>query len=342
MHRNVILGIALLLLPLALSATELETVVAELRELPRVRLFDATVEAVNQATVTAETAGTVQEVLFDVDDYVTAGAVLVRFRDTEPRARAEAARASVAEARALLAQAEQEYARVNDIFQRKLVSKSSLDAALAARDTARARLAAAKARQTETDAQLEHAVVRAPYSGIVTARHVEVGEAAQPGTPLLSGLSLELLRVTGQVPQSVAVSLRGAPHAEVHAAGRPPLAVADLTLFPYADPATHTVTVRAELPAGRGEGLFPGMHVKLAVTIAVEARLVVPEETVVRRGELTALYVIAADGRVGLRQVRPGELQQGWRTVLAGLAAGEQVATDPVAAGVALKAQADR
>ena len=104
MHRNVILGIALLLLPQALSAAELETVVAELRELPRVRLFDATIEAVNQATVTAETAGTVQEVLFDVDDYVAAGAVLVRFRDTEPRARAEAARASLAEARAALAE----------------------------------------------------------------------------------------------------------------------------------------------------------------------------------------------------------------------------------------------
>ena len=59
MRRHQILGIALLLLPLAATAAELETVVAELRELPRVRLFDATIEAVNQATVTAETAGTV-------------------------------------------------------------------------------------------------------------------------------------------------------------------------------------------------------------------------------------------------------------------------------------------
>jgi len=342
MHRRAILAITLLLLPLAVTAAELDLVAAERRELPRVRLFDATVEAVNQATITAEIAGTVQEVLFDVDDYVAAGAVLVRFRDTEPRARAEAARASQAEARAQLAQAEQEYARISEIHQRKLVSKSSHDAALATRDTARARLAAAQARRTETEAQLEYTVVRAPYSGIVTARHVEVGETAQPGTPLLSGLSLKQLRVSGQVPQSVVATLRGTRRAEVRAEGRPALEVTDLTLFPYADPATHMVTVRAELPSGSDEGLFPGMHVKLAITIGVEARLVVPEKAVVRRGELTALYVAAADGRIGLRQVRLGERHHEWRTVLAGLSEGERIATDPIAAGVALKAQAGR
>lgn len=342
MQQRSILAAVLLWLPLAVPAAELETVVAELRELPRVRLFNASVEAVNRATVTAEIAGTVQEVLFDVDDYVAAGAVLVRFSDTEPRARTEAARASLAEARAQLAQAEQEYARIREIYERRLVAKTSLDSALAARDTARARVAAAQARLAESEAQLEHTVVRAPYSGIVTARHVEVGEAAQPGTPLLSGLSLEQLRVTGQVPQSVVPALRGSPQAEVHAAGRPPLPVTGLTLYPYADPATHTVTVRADLPAGSGDGLFPGMYVKLAVTVGVEARLVVPEAALVRRSELTALYVVAADGRIGLRQVRPGELQQGWRTVLAGLAPGERVAIDPVAAGVALKGQAGR
>lgn len=329
----------LLLLPSAAFAAQLETAVAEPRELPQVRLFDATVEAVNQATIKAETSGTVQEVLFDVDDTVAAGAVLVRFRDVEPAARAEAARAALAEARAQLAQAEQEYTRVSEIYGRKLVAKTTLDAALAARDTARARVSAAQARLAESEAQLEHTVVRAPYSGIVTARHIEVGETAQPGTPLLSGLSLDHLRVTAQVPQSVVPALRGAAPVEVRPAGLPPVPAGELTLFPYADPATHTVTVRAQLEVGNAAGLFPGMHVKLAVTVGREALLTVPEPALVRRGELSAVYVVGADGAVSLRQVRPGRAQDGWRVVLAGLAAGERVALDPVAAGVALKAQ---
>ncbi|NCF10298.1 MAG: efflux RND transporter periplasmic adaptor subunit [Gammaproteobacteria bacterium] len=234
MQRGVILAAALWSLSFTGWAAELETVVAEQRDLPRTRLFDATVEAVNRGTVTAETSGTVQELLFDVDDYVEAGAVLVRFRDNEPRARAEAARASLAEARAQLAQAEQEFQRVSEIFQRKLVAKSSLDAATAARDTARARVAAARARLAESESQLEKSVVRAPYNGIVTARHIEVGEAAQPGTPLLSGLSLERLRVSVQVPQSVVKSLRESPRAEVRLDGREAWPLADLTLFPGA------------------------------------------------------------------------------------------------------------
>lgn len=340
MRRGVILLAALCSLPLAGWTAEVQTVVAETRDLPQVRLFDATVEAVKRGTVTAETSGVVQEVLFDVDDYVEAGAVLVRFSDAEPRARSEAARASLAEARAQLAQADQEFARVREIFERKLVARSSLDAATAARDTARARVAAAQARLAEAEAQLEKTVVRAPYSGIVTERHIEVGEAAQPGSPLLSGLSLEELRVSSQVPQSVLLTLREGPRAEVRLAGRSPLPLDGLTLFPYADPATHTVTVRGDLPEGRTSGLFPGMHVKLAVTLGQQARLVVPETAVVRRGELTALYVVAPDGRIGLRQVRLGERHDNLQSVLAGLAEGERVATDPVTAGVALKAQA--
>ncbi|HEY5791198.1 MAG TPA: efflux RND transporter periplasmic adaptor subunit [Gammaproteobacteria bacterium] len=323
-----------------LAASELVTAPAEQRALPLVRWFDGTVEAVNQATVKAETAGTVEELPFDVDDFVPAGAVLVRFRDTEPRARAASARAALAEAQAQLVAAEQEYQRTLEVFERKLIAKRNLDAALAARDSAKARVDAARARLAETEAQLEHTVVRAPYAGIVTARHVEVGESAQPGQPLLSGLSLEQLRVTGQVPQSVVPALREAPRVEVVAAGLPPVPAGRVLLFPYADPATHTVGVRVELPNGGSAGLYPGMHVKLAVTLGEEPRLVVPEAALVRRSELAAVYVVDDRGRVDLRQVRPGRADAGWQVIHAGLAAGERVAVDPVAAGVALKSQA--
>jgi len=335
--RNLLL--LLLMLPMPLAAVELETVVAEKRLLPLVRWFDGTVEAVHQATIKAETAGTVEELPFDVDDLVTAGAVVARLRDTEPRARAAAARAALAEARAQLAQAEQEYTRISEVYGRKLIAKSSLDSALAARDSARARVGAADARLAETEAQLEHTVVRAPYAGIVTARHVEVGEAMQPGQPLISGLSLEQLRVTTQVPQSVVPALRNAPRIEVLAAGLEPLATGRLTLFPYADPATHTVTMRVALAYGVTTGLYPGMHVKLAVTVGEESRLAIPEAALVRRSELAAVYVVDDRGGIALRQVRPGRLYDGWRTVHAGLGAGERVAIDPVAAGVALKSR---
>lgn len=341
MHRAAWLALVAVLPAFAWSA-EPETVTAERRDVALERRFEATLEAVRRATVAAEVSGTVEEVLFDVDDVVPAGAVLVRFSDTEPRARVDAAQGELAEARARLAQAEQEFARVSEIYDRKLVAKSALDAATAARDSTRARVAAARARLAEAEARLDKTVVRAPYSGIVTARHVEVGETAQPGTPLMSGLSLEHLRVAGVVPQGLVPKLREGPRAEIRLPGREPLALEALTIFPYADPASHTVTVRADLPPERTGGLFPGMHAKLVVEVGEVSRLLVPESAVVRRGELTALYVVGGAGRIGLRQVRLGDARDGWREVLAGLEEGERVAVDPVAAGVALKDQAGR
>jgi hypothetical protein len=67
-------------------------------------------------------------------------------------------------------------------------------------------------------------------------------------------------------------------------------------------------------------------------------KLTVPARAVLRRGEVTAVYILNADDRLSLRQLRLGEaVGQGEIEVLAGLAAGEKVVTDPVKAGIQLK-----
>ncbi len=307
--------------------------------LPVQRVFDAVIEAVKRSTVSAETSGRIVEINFDVDDYVEKGAVIVRFRDKEPRARLEAAEAGLSEARARLAQAEQEHARVRRLYQRKLVPKSAMDAATAELRSAGARVEAARARVQEAREQLENTVVRAPYSGIVVERHVEVGEAANVGAPLMTGLSLEQLRAVVRLPQGLVQSVRanGQAHILLPENGQP-LASRELTVFPYADAVTHTFTVRVELPAGV-DGLYPGMLIKIAFTVDKARRLVVPARAVVHRSEVTGLYVVSPDGEIVLRQVRVGRHHNGRVEILAGLEEGEVVALDPIRAGVALKRQ---
>lgn len=84
------------------AAADLETAPVERRELPREYRLDGLVEATQQTTVSAQTSGQVQEVLFDVDDYVTKGQVIVRLKDTEHRARVAQAEASAEAAQARL------------------------------------------------------------------------------------------------------------------------------------------------------------------------------------------------------------------------------------------------
>jgi hypothetical protein len=82
------------------------------------------------------------------------------------------------------------------------------------------------------------------------------------------------------------------------------------------------------------------MLVKVAFVSGREQRLLVPGDAVVRRSEVTAVYVHGEDGRLRFRQVRAATpLDDGRVPVLSGLTAGEEVVTDPVAAAVAWKEQ---
>jgi len=329
--------LAAALLPLGAPADTLpfQTATVELAEAPLERLFDGTVEAVNQATMSAQTSGRVAEVFFDVDDYVQAGQPIVRFTDVEQQSALRQAKATLDEAIARSNQAAEEFERVSGLFDSGSASKREYDQALAARDAASARVAAARSAVEAAEQQLEYTIVRAPYAGIVTERHVEVGEAVSVGQPLMSGLSLEALRVVVNVPQQVAEKVREHLTAYVLTGeGRVPSS--RVTIFPYAHTASNTFTVRVDLPAGQFS-LYPGMFVKVAFVVGQAQRLLVPTTALVRRSEVTGVYVVGDEQQVRMRQVRIGGTFDDRTEILAGLSAGETVAEDPVKAGIYLK-----
>ena len=319
------------------AASDLETTPVERRVVPREYRLDGQVEASQRTTVSAQTSGQVQEVLFDVDDYVTKGQVIVRLKDTEHRARLAQAEASAEAAQARLVEARRDFERVKGIFARDLASKADMDKATAALQSAEAQAEAAAAGLEQAREQLTYAQVEAPYSGIVTERLIQVGETAQPGQRLMSGISLEQLRVVVDVPQGLVAQVRTSGRARVQQPGNGWIAAEKITVFPYADPASNTFRVRLDLKPGT-TNLFPGMLVKTAFVTGSGEELVVPAHAVVHRSEVTGVYVIAADGRIALRHVRLGrDNQDGTFSVLSGLSEGERVAVDPIAAGVRLK-----
>jgi RND family efflux transporter MFP subunit len=338
--------IALVALFVAVSALasgntlDLRTALAEYREIPREYRLDGIVEAVQRTTVSAQTQGVVMEILADVDDFVEQGSLVVRLKDVEQQAAVSRAEASLEEARARLVEARDEYERVKELGDRKLVSQSKIDAASAALKAARARRDSAQAELARAREQLDYTLIRAPYSGIVTERHVELGETVQPGRPVMSGISLERLRVNVDVPQSLVSSIREQGKARIFLPeGQGAVDAAGVTIFPFADQATNTFKVRLDLP-GNVPGLFPGMFLKTAFVIGSRRQLLIPQSAVAYRSEVTGAYVIGDDGGLHFRYIRTGQPVNGDKVVvLAGLEAGERVAVDPVAAGLALKNQ---
>jgi RND family efflux transporter MFP subunit len=336
MIRFTILLLAMASAVPGVAAVPFETVIATLEDAARERVWDGRVEAVNQATVSAQTSGRIAELPFDVNDYVEAGAVLMRFTDTEQKAALAQAEAALQEATARLAEANQEFERFSKMIENNSVSRAAFDQSRANRDAARARLNAARSRVEGAKEQLEYTVIRAPYAGIVSKRHVELGELVSPGQPVISGLSLQSLRVNVDVPQSMFHAIRTIGKAFVYVKGER-IAAESLTFFPVADAEANTFRVRVNLPDG-AVTLYPGMFVKVGFVVGETQRLLVPAEAVVRRSELSGVYVADGDA-VALRQVRLGRRYGDSIEVLSGLSEGEAVAIDPVAAGIWLKEQ---
>lgn len=305
-----------------------ETIAVERNELQETLVLDGVIEAVQQSTLSAQTSGTVQKLPFDVDDSVVAGDLVVQLESSEQRSRVSQAQAGRDEASASLNDARQQFSRIESVHERGLVSRQEFDRARNNLAGAKARFERAEAALVEAREQLSYTRVLAPYGGILTERHVEIGESVSPGQPLLSGLSLEQLRVVVDLPQQYADLARRERQAQVTLADGRVLETGEMTFYPYANPTTHTFRLRMRLSEPNGS-LFPGMLVKVGVPVAAREALWIPASSLIHRSELRAVFVLDAQGRPRLRQVRIGMQQEDRLEILAGLSEGEQVVIHP-------------
>jgi RND family efflux transporter MFP subunit len=332
--------LALVFASTASGATEtLPLFTVEAVAMPLEHRVDGVVEARRQATISSEVAGKVEEVNFDVDDVVEKGAVVVRIRDLEYRARLEKARAVLAEAQANEAEARLRYQRSSDLLKQKLVAQSAFDEVSAAYKAAQARVVSARADLAQAEEQLGYTVVRAPYGGVVVERHVEPGESIRPGQAFMTGYDPTQLRVSANVPQSIIASLRQRREVRVFVLeDGSPLPLQRITIHPFANPQNHSFPVRLDLAPDQ-HNVYPGMLVKVAVTVGETTRLLVPRQALVSRSEINALYLRSADGSLEFRQVRLGNRYADRLEILAGIEAGETIVVDPVRAAIELKRQ---
>ena len=301
------------------------------------RAWDGVIEAVRQADLAAQTHGRVTLVAADVDARVRAGDVLLRLTAVEQQAGADAARAQLRAAEANAAEAQANYERFAALGAKQYVSRLQLDQAKASRDAAVAARDAARAQLAQAGQQNDYTVVRAPFDGIVSARQVEPGESVSVGQPLLSLYAPGELRIEVDVPQREGEAIRSVDRATVLLADGRRIGATAILVFPAADPVTQSVRVRVALPATTDAPL-PGTSAKVVFPIGGGTQIRVPRTAVVQRGEVSGVYVLE-EQRISLRQIRIGQRLGDQVEVLAGLKSGDVVAADPVAALQALQAQ---
>lgn len=318
------------------------TLEVAVRELPQTVAAEGVVEAVKQSTLGAQVAGRIVELNVKAGDSVRAGQVLARIDARTADQAVAASLSQVAETEANLANAKRKHERNRDLLAQKFVSQAAVDQSEAEYKAAQAQLAAVKANAGQAVAAQSFNAIAAPYAGVVGATHAELGDMAQPGRALVTVFDPRELRVAATLPQTALsrVKLDAPVRIDITAVGTRVTATR-ATLIPLADARTHTTRIRLDLPPT--EGVLPGQFARAHFVTGTIRALAVPATALLRRGEVTAVYVIDAQGRPQLRQVRAGEtLGEGQVEILAGLAGGERIALNPVQAGMASPATASK
>jgi len=304
--------------------------------------FDGKVEAVRQAQIAAQVPGAVVELNVHAGDTVRAGQVLLRIDARAAEQGTAASGAQVTAARAQLDVAARELARKRQLFEKHYISQAALDQAEAAHRAAKAQVDALAAQAVAAQTQTGWHVITAPFDGVVAQVAVERGDMAMPGKPLLTVYDPTRLRVSAFVPVTALAASAALDGAQIRLTGQaqaqtPMITPTRVQALPTVDAASLTREVRAELPAGTGA--VPGLFARLLLAAAPlpsaaqgAQRLSVPLASVVRRAEMTGVYVLGAGDAPLLRQVRLGAVAGDQVEVLSGLDAGERVVTDPHAA----------
>jgi RND family efflux transporter MFP subunit len=285
------------------------------------------------------------QVLIELDaaaaraDATRAQATLAAARRT-----AEAAGADRAAAEAAAALARATHDRIRRLHDTRSATPQELDDAAGALAAAEARANAAGAAAAGAGSALEaaeaaaeagaivagYAAIRAPFDGVVARRDVDPGTMATPGLPLLVvdqagafrlDVDLDASRVAAIGPgHAASVRIDGAGESAPWIDGR-------VTEIARLDTASPSFRVRIEVPARPGDraGLFGRARLRAAARDA----LALPSGAVIRRGQLTLVFVASAEGIARLRTVRAGETLDGRVEVLAGVAEGEEVVVNP-------------
>ena len=335
--RLLLVSVALSLACAMAPVCAADTVTVEANGGGAIYVADGAVEAVRQSTLASQVAGRVTALAVKAGDTIRNGQVLVRIDERAAAQQSIASEAQVAAAQAQLDAAAKEYERSQRLFQKQYISQAAMEQAEARFKSgqAQANAVAAQARAAMTETSFH--TLRAPYNGLVSTVSTELGDMALPGKPLLAVYDPSALRVVINLPESHASALDKSGPVRIELPGLPEdqrwQTAQRVTVLPTSDPASHTVEIRLELAAGVrniAPGTFARAH--LPLTEKRSGVLSIPLAAVVRRIELNAVYVAAADGRFQLRQVRLGKVTGDRVEVLAGLQAGDRIALNPLAA----------
>lgn len=302
-----------------------------------------TVRAIQTAQVSSQAMGNILEIRAREGDRVAAGQVLAVIDDAQPRAAVDQATAALAAAQKEVAAADSDFSlaaatlkRYQQLYDKKSVSPQEFDEVKARDQSAEARRDMAQAGQAQANAALAQARtslgytrVRAPFSGVVTAKLADAGTLASPGMPLFTIEDTRNYRLEATVDESDIrlVHTGQSVSVTIDALGNAQLSGKVAEIVPAADPASRSFLVKIGLPADAR--LHSGLFGRADFARGQRQALLIPRSAIVERGQLNGVYEVDASQIAALRYITLGATLGDKAEVLSGLKDGETLVAAP-------------
>jgi RND family efflux transporter MFP subunit len=292
----------------------------------RLPLYESAVgsiRSVHETTIASKLLARVVEVNLRAGQSVHAGEVLVRLDDTDLRAKLQQAKAAVASADAIHAQAVSDERRAAQLRQSKVVSQQEYEKNVTAVTSSAADLLRYQEAVKEMQAMLDWATVRSPLDGIVTDKKIDVGDMVTPGQVLLTLFDPKQMQLVASVRESLAYKLKVGQSIGVQVEVLKKLCSGTVSeIVPEAQSASRSFQVKVTGPCP--SGIYTGMFGRILIPLQDEQVLIIPRQAVRYVGQLDLVDVKEKD-QVNQRAIRTGRPIGDDVEVLSGLSEGEEV-----------------
>lgn len=310
-------------------AVPVEVIVAEPGPFEEVIEMTGTVEAPDDATLSAEASGTLTA-LAPLGTTVRRGGTIAQINPTMGRAGVAQAEAALEAAQAQADLAQDQFRRQEPLYRDSIISAMEFEGVRTQQAATQAQVAQAEAALAQARQHLANTRVVAPFTGTVEEHFAERGEQVTPGVPVVRLVSAEQVKVRAGVPERYAGDIEVGTEVRVipQAYGLPPVRGTVLFVGAAINPESRTFPIEIGLPSEAGR-LKPEMVVRLEVRRrSLEDVIAVPLGTIVRDERGPSVFVVRQDTSGLVARNQPTELgpSSGGRVVIEdGLSAGDRV-----------------
>ncbi len=299
---------------------------ASVQSIPLNVMATGSLEADKSIMVSTRMMGWIRKIHVTEGQVVQKGDPLVSIDASDLHAKKAQAEAGITEAEAVLANAQRMAERFEKLYQEKSVSKQQLDDVLTGRDRAAAGVNMAKAGLREVNVHLSYLNIVAPVDGVVARKMAEEGNMANPGQPLLALENTDRMKMVAHLGEKDVSVVKAGDLVEIsvtslaNAIFSVPLA----RVIQSANPGSRTYDIEAYLDNSGGR-LKSGMFARVSVPIGIREAILVPNQAIIKRGQLTGVWTVEDQNIIQLRWIRLGHQVGDQVEVLSGLSGMETV-----------------